>query len=67
MTREPNLDAKIDQVLQKAIRKIEGERRRRADRGLDPEGNGLTKTEQILADAMLGKVSLEELAEAVGG
>ena len=63
----PITDATIDAVLQQTVRRIEGERRRRADRGLDPEGGQLTPTERLLVNAMLGKLGLEELADAVGG
>ena len=59
-----DLVAEIDRVLGQAVRKIEAERNRIAYRGGDPEAN-ITRTEVLLRDAMLGRVGLDELADAV--
>ena len=60
-----DLDAEIDRVLGRAVRKIETERKALEYRCLNPE-TGWTKTEQALLDAMNGRLSLDELATAVG-
>ncbi len=60
-----DLVAEIDRVLGRAVRKIEAERNRIAYRGGDPEAD-ITRTEVLLRDAMLGRLSLDELAAAVG-
>ncbi len=60
-----DLDAEIDRVVGRAVRKVEAERNGIAYRGGNPEA-GLTRTEILLRDAMLGRVGLDELAAAVG-
>ncbi len=59
-----DLDAEIDRVLGRAVRRIEAERKALEYRCLNPEA-GWTKTEQALFDAMNGRLSLDELAAAV--
>ena len=60
-----DLVAEIDRVLGLAVSKIETERKALEYRCLNPEA-GWTKTEQALLDAMLGRLSLDDLATAVG-
>lgn len=59
-----DLIAEIDRVLGRTVRRIEAERNRIAYSGGDPEA-GVTRTEGLLVDAMLGRLSLDQLADAV--
>ena len=60
-----DLVAEIDRIIAQTVRKIEAERNGIAYRGGNPEAD-TTKTEQALLDAMNGRLSLDELATAVG-